>query len=1078
MRISRRIQLVGLAALAGGVTSNAVADDLITNADLTDPVFTATAAGAPADAGNVTIQNGGSITVTAGEAAITVDSNNDVTTDIGSELLSVDDSDNVIGIRLNNGFSSPNGISHGGTILFTDNYEISDTDGDGDDDTEFATGANRTGIYLENGTFTGDLTVGGLITIEGNSSHGIWLDGLLVGDLEVTGPIGMLGDNNVGVLIDDGVTGSVALRGSVGVVGEGSSALIVDGDITGSLRLNGSWFSTGYHNQIRPVDTSQLDPLEDFLQAGSTIAVHNSVAGGFVIEGQGSEDDPDDDGDGVTEDDGDGNDDLNANIRSAGSAPAIEISTTTSNIILGAITGGDAPAGSVGFFNRGIITADGIYDGFTATGILIEGDTVGGFIVDLQDGFVNDGTIGVSAVAADSFGVIIGENVLSPTILNTNAMGAVSITEGAHNAYGLVIDADATVNTLNNSGTIRATLGGEVGNAYAIIDESGGLTVINNSGEISASTIATDSDLTDDIIPVAAGDHIAIDVSNSLNVTLTQSDNADADFTGELIRGDILFGGGLDTVDIQAGSIIGDIDFGVGADVMLINGGAAYRGEITDIDGVASINVADGTLQLTGGNVDIGTLTFGANSNLVVQLGANGDPPVIEAGSATFASTTDVGVLVPQGLPENGSVVFLTATQMFGGADVTGSVSGTGVPFMYDVDVELTSPGNGDGLANGLQATYEIKTAAELGLNNNQGVALDPILEALRNASDQSAANALTAIDNQGDFINSYEDLMPNFSSAAAEIATTAIQQAQSATSNRLAATRLHDLDDVSAWTQEIAYGVIRDPATANGAKFRGYGFGVAAGIDGPLQNGGIFGLSAAFVTSEVAEPGRVEGEISAHFGQANAYWGTAVGPIDLDVIGGVGIGQMTSRRFVEINSATLDFSALSEAEWWSYEGHAMVRASAPLRMADWFILTPQAALTYAVLNEDGYVEEGGGEEIDYDVDSATSQRLWGDVGVELSGRMRTRGTGILAPRLFVGYRANLIDEGAERTFRFAAGGDNFTLVDEPLGEGGPLLGLGIDATNGFSTFTLGYEGEFGDQLERHSLNASVRFRF
>jgi hypothetical protein len=35
-----------------------------------------------------------------------------------------------------------------------------------------------------------------------------------------------------------------------------------------------------------------------------------------------------------------------------------------------------------------------------------------------------------------------------------------------------------------------------------------------------------------------------------------------------------------------------------------------------------------------------------------------------------------------------------------------------------------------------------------------------------------------------------------------------------------------------------------------------------------------------------------------------------------------------------------------------------------------------------------------------------------------------------------------------------------------------------IDASNGYSTFTLGYEGEFGDQVERHSLNASVRFRF
>ena len=46
------------------------------------------------------------------------------------------------------------------------------------------------------------------------------------------------------------------------------------------------------------------------------------------------------------------------------------------------------------------------------------------------------------------------------------------------------------------------------------------------------------------------------------------------------------------------------------------------------------------------------------------------------------------------------------------------------------------------------------------------------------------------------------------------------------------------------------------------------------------------------------------------------------------------------------------------------------------------------------------------------------------------------------------------------------------------VGDGGPLIGIGFDATNGYSTFSLGYEGEFSDQIERHSLNAAIRFRF
>jgi outer membrane autotransporter protein len=183
----------------------------------------------------------------------------------------------------------------------------------------------------------------------------------------------------------------------------------------------------------------------------------------------------------------------------------------------------------------------------------------------------------------------------------------------------------------------------------------------------------------------------------------------------------------------------------------------------------------------------------------------------------------------------------------------------------------------------------------------------------------------------------------------------------------------------------------------------------------------------------------------------------------------------MSSQRVVEIGP---DFQREAEAEWWAYNGHGLMRASVPLALGDMFVITPSAQLTYVFLSEDGYTEEGGGAAIDYEVESATSQRLWGDVGVELAARFRSRGQTVIAPRLFVGYRANIIDEDAERTFRFVSGGDEFTLTDDGFGDGGALVGIGIDATNGYSTFALGYEGEFGDQIERHSLNASIRFRF
>ena len=235
--------------------------------------------------------------------------------------------------------------------------------------------------------------------------------------------------------------------------------------------------------------------------------------------------------------------------------------------------------------------------------------------------------------------------------------------------------------------------------------------------------------------------------------------------------------------------------------------------------------------------------------------------------------------------------------------------------------------------------------------------------------------------------------------------------------------------------------------------------------------------LSAAFIASEVEEPGRPDGEISTWFGQVSAYYATAMGPVDLDFIGGLGAGKMQSRRFVEIGNPVA-FSALSEADWMAYEGHGAIRASVPLAISETFTITPQAALTYVGISEDGYEEEGGGPAIDYRVDSVFSQRLWADVGVELSANWHLGSRTVVSPRIYGGYRANALDAESERTVAFVSGGTPFTLTDEGVGDGAPLVGIGFDATNGYSTFSLGYEGEFSDQIQRHSINAAIRFRF
>lgn len=1078
MRISK-IHLVGLAmAFTGAAADKAAADTTVSTATTT-PLVTSTA-------GDVTVAAGGKITVAAGQAAITVDSDNDVT--VGGDGLSSNNANGSRGIVLQGGFTG--NIVNNGQISLLEDYTLADTDADGNLDGKFASGTDRFGILLEGGgpAFIGDITSTGGITIEGDNSAAIRLDGILGGDLTSSGAISLSGDDGAGIAIAGGVTGDVNISSTITVRGTDSIGLLVDAAIAGALNITSVMSVSGFHSTLRPstdAGIAALDP-EDLLLSGSAVDVRYSVGDGVTIRGIGVEDDLDDDGDGILEIDDDPNttndtdDDQTASIAVFGSAPAVHIApdaTTPTNLVLGPTASG------YGFVNRGAISAAGVYDGFNATAVRIEG--IGGASVSTASGFLNDGTLSAEAAEADAYALYLGDATSAPNIVNRRTIASTSFSDTNQGAFGVYLAAGANAPTFNNSGAVRVTLNGEIGTAAAITDLSNTLSSITNSGSINASIVASDDDPNDGVDPVVTGHAYAIDVSTStINVTVNQI--ADTPFTDDdtidndvssrsavSMTGDIRLGAGDDSINLMKGTITGDIEFGAGADTFTIDNGATFTGMLADSGGDLTLNIIDGGVALGAGQIDITAATFGADASLGIVLSptAGGFTEIVASGAVTFASGAVITPLIPLGLPDSGTQTFLTALGgLIGEENVIGAVADGSAPFLYNVAINVVASD-----PNSLEAAFVQKTPTQLGLNANQGLALNPIILGLR--QNGAAAAAFSDLNTQFDFFDAYEDLMPSFASAAAELATTAIQQQQSTASNRLAAHRLGQLRNQSIWGQEIGYGLTRDPSSNEGVEYRGYGFGFAAGLDRPLDSGALLGASASFITSQAEEPGRPDGEISATFGQLNAYLGTSLGAFDLDLVAGGGVGRMRERRFVEIGAS---FNALSEADWWAYEGHGAAHLSAPIVMGD-FTVTPRTALTYVVLHEGAYTEAGGGAGIDYDVDSAMSQRLWADAAVELSarfGRDNDPRANVIAPRLMLGYRANLIDEGAERTFRVASGGAPFTLTDTGYGSGGALAGFGFTAGNAYSSFSLGYEGEFGDELTRHSLNASIRINF
>jgi hypothetical protein len=1062
-----------LLAAAGG----ARAEEVTIGDDLTEPVRTSTIdSGAP---GDLVIGEDGSITVDSG-AAVTVDSDNSARNE-GS--IATEDANDTTGISIEGGHSGV--VNNSGVISLTEDHALEDADDDGDYDGDYAIGSNRFGMILSGAAaFSGDIVNEGSITVEGEDSAGVRIEASLDGDLSSTGSISVVGDRSVGIDINANISGDVR-TGSVSATGEGVVGIDVAASIGGGLFVSGATTANGFHSTYHPTDEdaiAALDP-DDLLIAGPALGVHADVAGGVTIVGVGVEDDDDDDGDGVLEDvDGDGvvdeeddeDDDLTGSVAVYGPSPALWVApdaASGADIALGAARDG------FGLVNRGSVSAYGVYDGFAATGVLVEG--VAGAEVSTAGGVLNDGSISVTTFEANSTAIAIGAGASAPTIRNRGTIASTSDSDGADSAFGVRIDAGAAVSTFENSGEIVATLYGETGDAVAFSDASGGVATILNTGSILTYNIATDEDEEDGVTPVAAGSTIAFDLTastsgvllrQSSDISFTDDDSTDDDEDARpsvQILGDIRFGSGADALEALAGVVAGDISFGIGADTLLIDGQAEVYGVVSDSDGLLAIDVRDGVLGLLGGALDFTEAHFGANAILGVTLSTDASAStMLNGGIVAFDSGASILPVIPDGLPEDGAIVFLHAGSLVGAENVTGTIVREGVPWLYNVEVRTTANDS-----NALEAAYAVKSPEDLGLDRNETAAFAQVLAALRR--DDDAAEGFSTLDSAEEFFDAYDDLLPNFASGAAELAGTAIDQGQRAASTRLARARAGRIDYDSAWLQEIAFGVTRTPET-DGVAYGGWGFGFAAGFDAPLENGMLLGLSAAFTGIEVEQDQSDHNVIASNFGQLSAYLGASYGPLDLDFVGGFGLGRMSSRRDVDFAGA---FSASAEAAWWAYEAHASTRAAMPVQIAPWLSVTPNLGLSYVTLAEPGYEEEGGGAAIDLVIDGTTSQRLWGDAGIVIASAIDD-GAIDFAPQLSLGWRTNLIDEVAQRTVRFASGGESFVLTDEALGEGGPVIGFALNAGNAFTTFSFSYEGEFSESLERQSINAALRFKF
>ncbi len=1059
-----RILLATAVAIAPLLAASGAMAEVVISTARTTAITTANATGSGPD--TIRLTSNGTITLTSG-AAVTVNSNHNFISEGSGTITMSPAADGATAVLVNPGVTST--VTIGSAINIVDSITAyTDADNDGDLDGPWATGSGRYGVrYAAGAPVTGNLivTTAGSISVDGNNSFGISIESGLVGRFQSEGNIRVFGDNSVAINTAGPISGDVMLLGTVAARGLNASAISIGGDVGGRLTLQGDITATGYRytNIGNATFEGNLD-ADDRLQGGPAVRIAASVAGGVVVDrapADASTTDSDEDDDGIT-DTAEGT----GTITTYGAAPAILVGSSSQSITLGLVGTGD---NAYGFINRGTITGQGLYNGITANAVVFGGNA--GQTVTIAGGVLNTGTVGALASEASATAYRFGAGASAPTFYNTGAItGGVSSTIAA-NATAIRIDSGASLLSFNNNGSILASAGGGAATVTAIHDLSGTLRSITNTRSLQA-TLSQN----------AAGDPVtgtatAINVSaNTTGVTVLQNGiaatatllNPDTDGDGvpdsvePIIAGNILLGSGADLVDIRNGLVLGDISFGAGADTLSISGGGVVRGALSDSGGDLSINVSNGTLdarQLS--RLNISSLNVGTDGNLVITIdpaaGTSGGFNV--AGTATLATGAGLGVRFTSLLtaPQRFTLIN-AATLNFGALDFNAIEANS--PYLYMVSAGANVP------AGQVFVDVRRRTAGEANLIPVEAAMYDAFYSAIGGTGASSVRSAFLAQTGRQDFINLYEQLLPEHAGGPLLSLSSGVDAVTRALTGRNASAAP---GETSAWVQEINFYADKDKTDTYG--FRSEGFGVAGGVERGTGLGAV-GVSLAFTSSDLEDPeSEAEEVLSASLLELGLYWRAQGQYWTTWARAAAGYASFQSeRRFI---GGGLNLS--NESDW---NGFTLAAAGGASYQRDFgrFSVRPEAYAEFFSLSEDGHTETGGGNGFDLEIDDRTGHLFSATAAINVGMSMGENSW--LRPELRVGWRQNISVDPGETIARFRSGGPDFTLDGGSIEGGGPIVGLRMNIGNELGMLSINADAEMIEDYIRYMLFLRASFRF
>jgi hypothetical protein len=1062
------------------VATGAMAETVISNASTT-PVLTSTTHD------DVRVAVGGSITLgtattpNTAAPAIHVDTDNKATVQ-GTITVNAGAVNGGTGIQIDAGRTTT--ILNSGTIVIDDNYLRGDAAPvNGFPDGPWAQGANRFGIHGM-GDITGDVTNDGVgvITVHGNTSAGIAIDGTLTGNFTNAGVVNLTGDNGFGVHLH-GVNGAITFAGSVNVAGAASNGIQLDGDVTGKVVFRGAVNVGGYSVTTHPTSANAALLLPSEMQQGGTgVVIAGNMANGVTFDGAptASTTNTDVDGDGVLD-----TTQATSIIIQNGAAPALAVGSGSKDITLGVV--GTTVTASAADYNYGLllkgsINSNGVFDTITSTAIQIGDFSGNGHLVTIDGGIRQAGSVFSTSFEATSIAMQIGANVSTPVLRNDGSISATAtLTTPANSAIGILLNSQSNVPTLTNSGAISGTVIGSTGQAYGILDFGGSLTDIENRGAIVTNVGPDPADPnTTPADELTARSGVAIEASNNTSGLMVHQFKAATADSDPFIVGAIHFGSGADTLKVDAGQVIGDINFGTataGADSLQINGSSAVQGKILDGDGKLTIAINDGTLlNQNTSQLNIASLSVGNKGTLITTI----DPTTAAAtglnvsGGATLVDGATLGTRFTTLLQASAPTTQFTLIQTAPGALTIGagvnlSSVTTNTPYLFVVTPET------DQVANGrLYIQVARRTAAQAGMTPDQAAAFNPVYLAL--GSDTALQNAFLNQTTQAGFFSLYNQLLPDHSGAQLFSLSSGVDAVSRALGDRRPTA---EPGENSGWVQEINFYAKRDTGSSFG--FQSNGFGVASGVERGSGLGAV-GVSLAFTSADQKDPfAQGDENLSSNLVEAGLYWRAngehwrgwaraAAGYAWLDSV----------RQFIYIPSTTTTTNNVvkkASSNWTGYTATAAGGLSYEVRFGRYFV-RPEVNAEYFYLSEGAHDETGGGPGFDLSLGKRTGHLFSASAMLNVGGKFGPDGW--LQPEIHLGWRDNVSVDAGNTTamFRNVPGATPFSLTSGDLAGGGPVVGFRILANGGMGFLALEGDADLMKMYKRYQLMIRAGYRF